>query len=37
MVYAPDEAHCQAALAVGRAAGATLAEKYHRLVIEDLI
>ena len=37
MVYAPDEAHCQRALDVAKRHGVLLAEKYHRLVIEDLI
>jgi hypothetical protein len=37
MVYAPDDAQCEAALNIGRQHSAQLAEKYHRLVIEDLI
>ncbi len=37
LVYAPDEAHCERALELARGHGVLLAEKYHRLVIEDLI
>lgn len=37
IVYAPDEAHAGRVADVVREHGALLAEKYHRLVIEDLI
>lgn len=37
MVYAPDRDHCERALEIGRQHNARLAEKYHRMVIEDLI
>lgn len=37
LVYAPDDAHAATAAEVVRAHGARLAEKYHRLVIEDLV
>lgn len=37
MVYAPDDAHCERVVQVARQHGVKLAEKYHRLVIEDLI
>jgi hypothetical protein len=37
VVYAPDEPHALRVAEVARRHGARLAEKYHRLVIEDLI
>jgi hypothetical protein len=37
IVYAPDEAHDLKVAEVARKHGALLAEKYHRLVIEDLL
>jgi len=37
VVYAPDKAHCERVVAIAREHGAKLAEKYGRLVIEDLI
>jgi hypothetical protein len=37
LVYAPDEAHAARVAAVARRFDARLAEKYHRLVVEDLI
>jgi hypothetical protein len=37
VVYAPDEPSCRRAVEVAQRFGAKLAEKYHRLVIEDLI
>jgi hypothetical protein len=37
MVYAPDPLHCRRVVEVAQRMGAKLAEKYHRMVIEDLI
>jgi hypothetical protein len=37
VVYAPDKAHCERVVSVARQHGAKLAEKYGRLVIEDLL
>jgi hypothetical protein len=37
LVYAPDDAHTQSVAEVARQSGALLAEKYNRLVVEDLI
>ena len=37
VVYAPDKAHCEQVVEVARRHGAKLAEKYGRLVVEDLI
>jgi hypothetical protein len=37
MVYAPDDDHCERVVDIALREGARLAEKYHRLVIEDLI
>jgi hypothetical protein len=37
LVYAPDDAHTQRVAEVARECGALLAEKYNRLVVEDLI
>lgn len=37
IVFAPDEEQAQAVADVARAHGALMAEKYHRLVIEDLL
>jgi len=37
VVYAPDKAHCEKVVATARQHGAMLAEKYGRLVIEDLL
>jgi hypothetical protein len=37
IVYAPEAADCDRAVAVLRRHGTLLAEKYHRLVVEDLI
>lgn len=37
IVYAPDDDHAQRVADTVREHGALLAEKYHRLVIEDLI
>jgi hypothetical protein len=37
IVYAPDDDHTRRVTDVARQNGALMAEKYHRLVIEDLI
>ena len=37
LVYAPDEAHATRVADVARRFDARVAEKYHRLVVEDLI
>lgn len=37
VVYAPDDDHAQRVAAVAQRFGARLAERYHRLLIEDLI
>lgn len=37
LVYAPEKARCEKVVEVARRHGARLAEKYGRLVIEDLI
>ncbi len=37
LVYAPDEPHTARVAEVAQRHGARLAEKYHRLVVEDLI
>ena len=37
VVYAPEEAQCEKVVEVAKRYGAKLAEKYHRLVIEDLL
>lgn len=37
VVYAPDDAHAQRVADVAQRFGARLAERYHRLLIEDLI
>jgi hypothetical protein len=37
VVFAPDEAHTVRITEVARRSGALIAEKYHRLVIEDLL
>jgi hypothetical protein len=37
IVFAPDDERAQKVAATARAHGALMAEKYHRLVVEDLI
>jgi hypothetical protein len=37
LVYAPDDAHASTVAAVARRFGARIAERYHRLAVEDLI
>ncbi len=37
LVYAPDDAHAASVAQVAERFGARLAEKYHRLVVEDLL
>lgn len=37
IVYAPDDGHAARVALVAKSQGALLAEKYHRLVIEDLL
>lgn len=37
LIYAPDDSRAAKAAAVVRQHGALIAEKYHRLVIEDLV
>jgi hypothetical protein len=37
LVFAPEEAQCEKVVEVAKRYGAKLAEKYHRLVIEDLL
>lgn len=37
VVFAPDDAHAERVARVARRCEARLAEKYHRLVVEDLI
>jgi tRNA A58 N-methylase Trm61 len=37
VVYAPEKERCEKVVEVARRHGALLAEKYHRLVVEDLL
>jgi hypothetical protein len=37
IVFAPDDARARAVTAAAKAHGALMAEKYHRLVVEDLL
>ena len=37
IVYAPDDAHATRVAAIAAAHGARIAERYHRLVVEDLL
>ncbi len=37
VVYAPEKERCEKAVEVAKRHGALLAEKYHRMVVEDLL